>query len=75
MSGKRLGEDSQLRMVGRRRSGECQSSLGERQTHFTTMPEIRDFSPKPGVSGDVPDLEELRQGLRHGNECAGCRGN
>lgn len=75
MSGKRLGEDSQLRVVERWRTGECKSGLGERPTDFAAMPEIGDFSPEFSVSGDVPDLEKLGQGLRHSNECEGCRGD
>lgn len=75
MSGKRLGEDSQLRVVKRRRTGECKSGLGEGTTDFAAMPEIRDFSPELGVSRGFPDLEKSRQGVRHGNECEGCRGH
>ena len=75
MSGKRLGEDSQLRVVERRRTGECKSGLGEGPPDFAAMPEIGDFSPEHGVPRDFPDLEKLGQGLRHGNECEGCRGD
>ncbi len=73
MSGKRPGEDSQLRMVERRRNGQGKSGLGERANYFEAVSEICDFSSEFEVSRDVPDLEEFGQGLRHGNECAGCR--
>lgn len=75
MSGKRPGEDSQLRVVERWRTGECKSGLGERPTDFAAMPEVGDFSPELGVSRDFPDLEKLGQGIRRGNECEGCGGD
>ncbi len=75
MSGKRLGENSQLRVVERRRTGECESGLGEGPIDFTAMPEIGDFRPELGVSRNVPGLEKLGQGLRYSNECEGCGGD
>jgi hypothetical protein len=57
LSSERLGEDPELRVDSKGRTGWRKGSLGPRRHFFRAMPEISDYGGEPLLPGPVSDFE------------------